>query len=187
MRHLLLICIALGMNLAFAQEKAIYEKVVVKAKPEEVFKAWTTTEGIKSFFAPDANVELRVDGPFEVYMNPYADKGMKGADDMRILNFQENRMVSFTWNAPPNFPETRKQRTYVTVRMTPQGESETLVTLYHGGWGEGGQWDQTHAYFSKAWVGVLGNLKKRFDAGPTDWTEWLKRMKAFTEGQKKAS
>ena len=27
-----------------------------------------------------------------------------------------------------------------------------------------------------AWSHVLANLQKRFETGPSDWTEWLKRM-----------
>jgi len=33
---------------------------------------------------------------------------------------------------------------------------------------------------------VLNNLKKRFDTGPVDWTEWLRRMKASIDSQKPA-
>ena len=35
---------------------------------------------------------------------------------MRILAFQEKKMLSFTWNAP-SLPEARKQRTHVTLRF----------------------------------------------------------------------
>ena len=44
---------------AIASERAINEKITVKANVDDVWKAWTTTEGVKSFFAPDAKVELR--------------------------------------------------------------------------------------------------------------------------------
>ena len=162
---------------AFAEERAINEKVIVKAGLDDVWQAWTTREGIKSFFAPDANIELRVDGPFEIFINPLAEPGMKGADGMRILAIQDKAMLSFTWNAPPHLPEARKQRTYVTLRFQSQGDSQTLVTLFHGGWGEGGEWDKAYAYFKGAWPSVLRNLQKRFDTGPVDWTEWLKRLK----------
>ena len=47
----------------------------MKAPVEAVWQAWTTSEGIKSFFAPDARVEARPDGPFEIYFNPYAPPG----------------------------------------------------------------------------------------------------------------
>ena len=168
----------LATTTAHAEERAINEKITVKANVDDVWKAWTTTEGIKSFFAPDGKVELRIDGPFETYMNPFARIRMKGADFMRILAFQEKKMLSFTWNAPPHLPEARKQRTVVIVRLISRGDAITDVTLHHVGWGDGGEWDKAHDYFAKAWPNVLKNLQKRFDSGPVDWKPWLDRLRA---------
>ena len=169
---------------ALAQDRAIQKQARVKAPVDAVWQAWTTTEGIKSFFAPDALVEARVGGPFQVYMNPYAPPGQKGADDMVILALQDKRMLSFTWNAPPHLPEARAQRTYVTIRLKPAGEGETDVTLFHGGWGDGGQWDQAYAYFDRAWGNVLANLQKRFaDGKPNDWAPWLAQLREMMEKQ----
>src|SRR5260221_13926725 len=86
---------------ALCDERVIRKQVVVKASPDAVWKAWTTPDGIKSFFAPDARVEARPGGAFEIYFNPFAEPGLKGADGMRFLALQEGRMLSFTWNAPP--------------------------------------------------------------------------------------
>lgn len=171
-------------TLAFAahsQERAIAKEAVVRAPVEAVWTAWTTSEGIQTFFAPEARIEPRPDGAFHVHFNPYAPPGRKGADDMRVLAVQENRLVSFTWNAPPHLPEARAQRTFVTVRLHPLSAGETRVRLTHGGWGDGGQWDQAYDYFDKAWASVLGNLQKRFAEGPVDWKPFLARMKAFQD------
>lgn len=165
------------VSAAMADERAINEKITVKAHVDDVWKAWTTTEGVKSFFAPDAKVELRVDGPFEIYINPFAEPGMKGADDMRIIGFQDKKMLTFTWNAPPSLPEARKQRSVVIVRLISRGDALTDVTLHHVGWGEGGEWDKAHDYFAKSWPNVLKNLQKRFDSGPVDWKPWLDRLR----------
>jgi uncharacterized protein YndB with AHSA1/START domain len=158
-------------------ERAVRLRVVVNAPLDDVWQAWTTSAGIKSFFAPEAKVEARVDGPFEIYMNPFAEAGMKGADDMRFLAIQDKKMITFTWNAPPSLPEARRQRTYVTLRFAPQGDKETIVTIHHGGWGDGGEWDKAFVYFQNAWPRVLSNLQKRFASGPIDWTEWLNGLK----------
>jgi uncharacterized protein YndB with AHSA1/START domain len=163
------------------EERRVLKEVVVKAPVAAVWKAWTTSEGIVSFFAPEAVVEARPDGPFHIHMNPYGAPGLKGADDMRVMGVQENRMLSFSWNAPPHLAEARRQRTFVIVRLEPMGETETRVRLTHTGWGDGGQWDQTHAYFDRAWGNVLANLQKRFAEGPVDWTPWLERLKAMQE------
>ena len=176
-KAVVLLVLSVASFLSMADERAINEKITVKANVDEVWKAWTTTDGIKSFFAPDAKVELRVDGPFEIYMNPFGVPGMKGADDMRIIGFQEKKMLSFTWNAPPSLPEVRKQRSVVIVRFISRGDVLTDVTLHHTGWGEGGEWDKAYDYFAKSWPNVMKNLKKRFDDGPVDWKPWLDRLK----------
>ena len=158
-------------------ERAISYEAAVPAPVESVWTAWTTSAGIATFFAPEAHVELRVDGPFEIFMNPFAEPGMKGADNMRILAFQEQRMLSFTWNAPPHLPAARAQRTAVILRFEPRGTDSTIVRLYHVGWGDGGEWDTAYEYFSSAWKRVLVNLQTRFVNGPRDWTEWLRSMR----------
>ena len=171
----LLLAIALG---ASAEERTIVKEVVVKATPETTYRTWTTSEGITSFFAPEAVVDARPDGAFHLHFNPYAAPGLKGADDMRFLALQPPRFLSFTWNAPPHLPEARKQRTFVAVRLAPEGEGQTRVTLRHTGWGDGGEWDKTYQYFDRAWGHVLDNLRKRFETGPVDWTEFLKGLRA---------
>ena len=168
---------------AAAQERALVKVAIVAAPLEAAWKAWTTTEGIKSFFAPDARVEARPGGAFEVFFNPYAKPGLKGADGMEVLAVQENRMFSFTWNSPPHLPEVRNQRTAVTLRFSALGENRTEVRLTHSGWGDGGQWDQSFAYFDTAWGKVLGNLEKRFAEGPIDWAPFLKQVKAYQDAE----
>ena len=168
-----------GTGPATAAERAIDKEVVVAATLDQTWEAWTTREGIRSFFAPDAEVEPRVGGAFHIHIDPGAAPGMKGADDMRFMALQPKKMISFDWNAPPHLPEARAQRTFVVVRFAAVDDRSTRVTLHHTGWGDGGQWDQTYAYFDKAWGNVLGNLKKRFETGPYDWTEWLKQLDAW--------
>lgn len=152
------------------REKAIHEKVLVDGGIKDVWNAWTTKEGIQSFFAPGCNVDLRVDGPYEIFFAPTAPVGQRGADGMRIMAIQPEKMLAFDWNAPPSLPEIRLQRTHVIVRFKAIGEKQTEVSLTHDGWGEGGQWDAAFDYFTKAWKNVvLPRLQYRFSVGPVDW------------------
>jgi uncharacterized protein YndB with AHSA1/START domain len=174
---------------AHAAERAVEKQVVVNATLDQTWEAWTTRAGITSFFAPDARVQARVGGPFEIYIDPGAPAGSKGADDMRFLALQPKKMISFDWNAPPHLPEARAQRTFVTVRFEPVTDKTTRVTLHHTGWGEGGEWDQAYTYFDRAWGSVLANLGKRFDQGPRDWAPWLQQLEQHraAEAAKKAA
>ena len=181
-RVAVLIWLALaGPGPAVAGERALDSQVEIAASLDQAWEAWTTREGVTSFFAPDAKIEPRVGGAFEVYMDPLARPGMKGADDMRVMAVQPRKMISFDWNAPPHLAEARKQRTFVVVRFEPLADKLTRVTLHHTGWGDGGEWDAAYAYFDRAWGAVLANLKKRFDSGPQDWGPWMEQLRKMHE------
>ena len=164
-----------------AAERAIDEEIVVPVGLDAAWSAWTTRDGITSFFAPDAVVDPKVGGAFHIHINPLAEPGMKGADDMRFLAVQPKQMITFDWNAPPHLPEARAQRTVVIVRFAAVDDKNTKVTLHHVGWGTGGEWDKAYAYFDRAWGNVLANMKKRFETGPMDWTEWLAQLKKMRD------
>jgi uncharacterized protein YndB with AHSA1/START domain len=178
-RSALVVAALLVVVPAGAAERAIEKSVEIAATIDQAWEAWTTRAGIVSFFAPDAVVEARVGGAFSVHFDPGAPAGSRGADDMRFMALQPKRMLSFDWNAPPSLPEARAQRTFVVVRLVPVGDSTTRITLHHSGWGDGGEWDRAYNYFDRAWGSVLGNLKKRFESGPVDWTPWLRQLDAM--------
>jgi uncharacterized protein YndB with AHSA1/START domain len=182
---ILLLCALLCALPARAAERALDKEIVIAASIDAAWNAWTTREGITSFFAPDAVIEARVGGPFQIHINPLAAPGERGADDMRFMAIDPKKMISFDWNAPPSLPSVRSQRTFVVVRFFRVDDKTTRVTLHHAGWGDGGEWDKAYTYFDRAWGNVLGNLKKRFETGPVDWTEWLAQLKKMQEAAPK--
>jgi uncharacterized protein YndB with AHSA1/START domain len=172
---------------AHGAERAIDKSVEIAATLDQAWQSWTTREGIVAFFAPEAKIEARVGGPFQIYIDPGAPAGSKGADDMRFLALQPQRMLSFDWNAPPSLPEARAQRTVVILRFEPVNATTTRVSLHHVGWGDGGEWDRAYAYFDRAWGNVLGSLKKRWESGPVDWAPWLEQLRKMREATPAAS
>lgn len=147
-------------------ERTITCQVTVRASTDAVWKAWTTPEGVKSFFAPDCLIDLRPGGAYEMYFDPEAPPGGRGGEGNTILALQEGRMLSFTWNAPPSLPGVRDQRTHVTVRLFPSGGERTRVMLTHDGWGDGGEWEGSFLYFTRAWGEiVLPRLESHFAGG----------------------
>jgi uncharacterized protein YndB with AHSA1/START domain len=166
-------------SVAYAAEPAIELTVQVKAPVSAVWQAWTTSDGIASFFAPEAEVQARPDGAFHVFMDPYAKPGLKGADTMQVLAVEPEQLLSFTWNAPPHLAQARAQRTVVILRFSPEGNT-TRLSLTHLGWGTTGEWPKARAYFEKAWPNVLKNLQTRFETGkPYDWTAWREQLQQW--------
>jgi len=185
MRNVVIAGCLLWSLFAAAAERAIEKEVVVAAPIETVWQTWTSKAGIESFFAPEAEIEPKVGGAFHIHMDPLAQPGMKGADEMRFLALQRPTMLTFDWNAPPSLPEARAQRTFVIVRLADVDGKTTRVTLYHTGWGSGGEWDKTYIYFDRAWGHVLGNLKDRFEKGPQDWSAWMAQLRKAHEAAPK--
>jgi uncharacterized protein YndB with AHSA1/START domain len=151
--------------------RIIQSKIEIPAPLGEVWTAWTTESGAKTFFAPECSLDLRPLGAYEMYFDLEAEPGLQGGEGCRVLAVQPMAMLSFTWNAPPHLPEVRGQYTHVVVRFKTVSETATGVSLVHAGWGEGGQWDQAFDYFNSAWKKVvLPRLAYRFTVGPVDWS-----------------
>ena len=144
---------------------------------DAAWAAWTTRDGITSFFAPDAVVDARVGGAFHVYIKPLAEPGMKWADDMRFLAVQPKQMISFDWNAPPSLPNARAQRTFVIGRFAAVDDKHTKVTIHHVGWGNGGEWGKTFTYFDRA----VGQRPCQPEKALRNWPDGLDRMANATQ------
>lgn len=143
-------------------DKALLKEIVVTASIDDVWQAWTTTEGIKSFFCPNAKVELRIGGPFEIYFDMSQPYGKRGSEPCRILSYQPKKMLSFEWNAPPSFGELRDIHTIVVIQFNQLENDQVKLTLSHHGWGEGENWQAIYDYFDSAWDWVLTNFAKQF-------------------------
>jgi uncharacterized protein YndB with AHSA1/START domain len=150
-------------------DSALVKTVRVAASPHEVWLAWTSVEGTRTFFAPDANIELRLGGKYEIYFDTSQPYGLKGSEGCKVLSFLPDRMLSFSWGAPSMFPKSRQENAqWVVVFFEPSGEG-TQVTLTELGWKNDEESRAVYAYFDRAWGAVLGSLVSRFSDGPVDW------------------
>lgn len=150
-------------------DRAIRKEITVNGPLEEVWRLWTTSDGAKRFFAPDAKIGLRMLGPYELYFNTESPRGTQGSEDCRILSYVPREMLSFEWNAPPEYPNVRKERSWVVIQLIP-ADKRVRVKLTHLGWGEGEEWDRVHDYFIRPWDLVLGRLEHVLSTGKqVDW------------------
>ena len=136
---------------------------VVNAPVADVWKAWTTAEGIESFFAPKAaKVEPWPGGAFELWFGVNLPEGTRGSEGCKVHSVKPMEQFVFEWSAPPTIPVIRGLRTLVYLDFKPLPENRTEVTLRNFGYGEGEDWAKTKAYFAAAWPAVMAGLEKRF-------------------------
>jgi uncharacterized protein YndB with AHSA1/START domain len=143
--------------------RSLTKETVVKAPCMPVWSVWTTKKGIDSWWGPpDARIELRVGGPFELLFLPDAPEGEQGSEGCRFLAYVPGEMVAFTWNATPDHP-LRREHTWVVITFLELDEDTTRVRLVHTGFLEGPDWDTYMAYFDDAWDRVLKRLAAHWE------------------------
>jgi len=145
-------------------DRRIDVEATVNASLDDVWRLWTTTEGMKSFLVDEADIKLEPGGFYEVFFDMEAVEGSRGSEGCRILSYLPQEMISFSWNAPPTIPELRKLGpcTWVVVRFEAVSDKQTRVKITHLGILEGADWDRYLEYFTKAWPFVLEACQKHF-------------------------
>lgn len=138
-------------------------EVIVPASQQEVWTAFTTKEGMESWIAPSARVDLSLGGVWEV--------GYQGAQPGggTILSYLPFEMLSLHAMAPETFPTVRKEGTIAVFFFERLGEKQTRVRIAQIGWKNGEEWDKAFDYLSRGNAILLNMLLKRFTNGPTDW------------------
>jgi len=155
---------------------------IISAPRERVWQAWTRQEELGAWFGSDARFELRIGGPFEIYFAP-GPGGARGSEGCRVLSYLPGRMLSFTWNAPPDQP-TRGWHTWVVVELAniDSVKAVTRLRLTHTGWPkvegdvqssdaasgkpDAAQWQETFNYFQRAWPQVMTALERHLGTSP---------------------
>jgi uncharacterized protein YndB with AHSA1/START domain len=142
------------------------KEISVRAPLEKVWHAWTTEAGLR-FISGKSNIELRIDGPYEWFMDSETDdRGMPGSQGSHVLAFLPEKMLAFSWTFPPDIPELRfaDERTQVVVLFEEDGDGLVHVRLYEHGWQEGEPWRRGWEYFDKAWGVVLTAMKQHLES-----------------------
>ena len=156
----------------------IRNAAVVEAPLEQVWQAWTSREGVKSFLGLDGEVEARAGGLYRVIYVPGGVTPLARGNDGRVLAMEPMRMLSVTWMTPMHMTALSGQSTVLTLYFTPQDEGRrTRVDLVNSGYGTGPLWQAAHAYNVKGWDRVLSGLEARFRYGPLQWEQLISGMK----------
>jgi len=156
---------------AAVTDRVLHKEVTVPGTLSDIWQTWTTDDGLRSFFSPNAHIELRVGGPFEILFSMDSPVGERGSEDCRILSWLPERMLSYEWNAPLSLGPMRQKHSHVVIFFEEAGPGKVRVDFNQYGWGEGEGWQKVYEYFDRAWSYVLGNFEKRMTSGPINWEE----------------
>ncbi|GGA60202.1 SRPBCC family protein [Ornithinibacillus halotolerans] len=147
--------------------KAITKEVTINAPLDLVWYAWTISERVSEWFAPEAVVDLREGGAYELYFIPGNSTSMntKGCKITKLISKKE---LHFTWKGPDQFEELMNndnELTTVCVNLQSINENSTKVTLKHIGFKDKEEWVEAFEWHQMAWSGVLESLKSALEKG----------------------
>jgi len=147
--------------------KALVFEIVVPAQRAEVWRAFTTSEGLSTWLTPGATVDLRNGGEWTARF-----PGGKSTGGGTIMSFVPQEELVMLAMAPEKFPTVRAERTTAKFQFEARGDA-TLVRLVQTGWKSGKEWDDAYDYLASGNAQLLTTLKRRFVDGPFDWNkEW---------------
>lgn len=184
MRTLAAACLAFGLSLssgALAAEpprfpavtdasyretdgaKVLAVSVDVPAPAAEVWRAWTTTEGWKSFAVKNAVVDFRVGGMIETSYAETFTPGAPGNIVNEIVAYVPERMMTIrNRKAPVGFEDAAEfQRTVTVIELTPIAGG-TRVSLSGVGFRPEPAFDRLYAKFSVGNAWTLDKLRQRY-------------------------
>jgi uncharacterized protein YndB with AHSA1/START domain len=141
--------------------RALIIEMSIPAPLPEVWKAFTTADGLSSWLAPEVSVDLRKGGDWLVKFPGSTAGGT-------IVSFVPQKELVLSALAPDRFPHVRAARTRAVFTFTAKGNN-TLVRLSQTGWQQGKEWDAAYEYLAAANGQMLAMLHHRYVAGPTDW------------------
>lgn len=158
--------IGLDDDARWASGRVLRKEITVDADLGRVWHAWTTPKGMTSFFAADADIEMRIGGKYEIYINPDPAVTQRGCEGCTVRSYIPLEMLAFDWTSPPSIPNPRSAgiMTQVVVRFEKADGGGVRVTLTQLGFGTGEDWDRNYEYFNEAWPKVLANLKTTLEA-----------------------
>jgi len=147
-----------------AQERVLRTEATVHAPVAQVWKAFTTEDGVRSWMVPVAEVDFRVGGTIQTNYNPDARIGDPGTIVHHIVSYEPERVLAMHFDASATSPEWAKlaQATWVVYRFEPIGADQTRVTISMMGWGTGPAWDDSYQHFEKGNAWEMEQLVKRF-------------------------
>jgi uncharacterized protein YndB with AHSA1/START domain len=153
-------------NSEAGNDKILILTITIPAPRAEVWRAFTTSEGLSTWLTPGAVVDLRPGGEWTAHY----PGGKTGGGT--ILSFVAEKEIVLSAMAPEQYPTVRATRTHARFTFESRGNS-TLVKLEQSGWKDGEEWDKAYEYLFPGNPYLLATLHRRFVNGPLDWAkEW---------------
>ena len=148
-------------------ENVITKEITINAPVNLVWLAWTISERVSEWFAPEAVVEAYECGTYELYFIP-GNREEMNTKGCKITRIEKEEVLCFTWKGPDQFStimNNENKLTNVNVSFQSMNEETTKVNIEHVGFKTDDIWTEAIRWHEMAWSGVLSSLKVALEKG----------------------
>ena len=146
-------------------EKVLQLSIIVPATVKEVWKLFTTDEGLKKWIAPVAKIDMKIGGSIRTNYDSNKTVDDSSSIKLDIINYIEYEMLTLKVNLNNSFPaEAKKEDKNLQeiLQFVKVGEHETKIISTMVGWGQGSNWDKAYSFFEKGNVWTYKEILKLF-------------------------
>ena len=147
-----------------ASVEPVITEGIVNAPIEEVWKAFTTKQGIESWMVAKTEFELRVGATWRTSYSKDSNLNDDASIHHTILAYDPGRMLAFrTIKAPRTFPFPNAiSKTWTVVYFEPAGTGHTKVVTHMLGFEDNEESQKMRAFFETGNKTTMDSLVKKF-------------------------
>lgn len=163
-RDLCLLVLALCLTAAAGATESITSEGTVDAPVAEVWAAFTTGAGLRSWMAPHADIDLRVDGEMRANYRSEGTLGDASTIVNRVLSFEPLRMLSIrVARAPADFPfPAAIQAMWTVIHFEALAEARTHLRVVSMGFTPDDESQKMKAFFERGNAYTVAKLQQKF-------------------------
>ncbi len=145
----------------------IISEGIVNAPIERVWEAWTTSDGLRSWLAPHAEIALGIGGLMRTNYSPEGTLGDPGTIENVILSYEPMGMLSIkVHRTPADFPfPNAVKRMWTNVHFETVYPGRTHVRIVGLGFDETDESRQLRRFFDEGNAYTLKQLQQHFAPG----------------------
>jgi hypothetical protein len=146
------------------QTGPITATAIVGAPVKEVWQAYTSSEGIRSWMVASGTVDLRLNGLMRTSYKKGSDLTGNDVIENKIISLDSERMITIQCTkTPENFPfKGALMKAWTVLYFEPIGKAKTKVTCRMLGFDESKESQQCRNFFEKGNQTELNELVKYF-------------------------
>jgi uncharacterized protein YndB with AHSA1/START domain len=168
MKHRVIFTVLIASILIMAAtvhaQSVVVTEGIVNAPVAEVWRSFTTKEGIESWMVAKTDIELRLGGLWRTSYSKQSNLDDDAAIHHVVLGYDPERLLVFRTIKPPkNFPFPKAlMNTWNVVYFEPAGDTRTKVTTHMLGFTDDPESQGMRAFFETGNKQTMDSLIKKF-------------------------